>query len=171
MVKKGSKTRGAPQPIGDLLQKAGAAMGQQGRSQLAAMRVIWPALVGRTLAQGTEIAKIRGRTLLVRAAHAELARELDFLREHVIRTLCEQVPSARIRDMRIRVEPLVGGEAAPDNARRARTAREVPPARAAEAKGLVGEITDPELRALLEGWVMQAERWKRVEATGMEGDE
>ena len=171
VAKKGSKTQGAPQAIGELLQKAGASIGQEGRSQLAAMRVIWPALVGRSLARGTEIAKIRGRTLLVRAAHAELARELDFLREHVIRTLGEHVPSARIRDMRIRVEALVGGETTPENARRARMPREVSPARAEEARELVGEIADPELRALLEGWVMQAERWKRVDATGTEGDE
>ena len=171
VVKKGAKTPGAPQALGDLLQKAGAAMGHKARSQLAAMRVIWPALVGRSLARGTEIAKIRGRTLLVRAAHAELARELDFLREHVIRTLGEHVPAARIRDMRIRVEALVEGEATPENARRPRTGREVPPARAAEARGLVGDVTDPELRTLLEGWIMQAERWKRVEATGTEGDE
>ena len=144
MSTKSRKPARGPRALGQLLKRAGGAMGSGDRRDLAALRIIWPPLVGRTLAEGTQIAEVRGRTLHVRASHAELARELEFLKEHVIRGLEEHAPDARIRSVRIRVEPLMNVEEAPQEERHRRTPDAVDPDRVAQAESLASSIEDEE---------------------------
>lgn len=170
MTRKSTHRAKAPRSLAQLLQSAGGALGEHGRSDLATLRLIWPPLVGQTLAQGTQIAAVRGRTVHVRAAHRELARELEFLREHVIRGFEEYAPRARIRDMRIRVAPLEEVAVLEESPRIPRSPRGVAPGRVEEAQALVAGISDPELRESFAGWIVQADRWARAPEPSQEGE-
>jgi len=153
------KSKRGPRALASLLQGAGGAIGSHGHSALATIRVVWPPLVGSHIASGTQVAAVRGRTLHIRASHAEMARELEFLREHVIRGLEEHVPDARIRSLRVRVEALASEEEVRVEERTPRAPDPVSSSRVEEARALTRSIEDPELRESFQGWIVEASRW------------
>jgi predicted nucleic acid-binding Zn ribbon protein len=92
-----------PKKIADVLAQLITARGY-GRIQADAdFSAAWQAAAGEALAPYTCPGRLRRGVLEITVSNSTIIQELTFRKQHILAELREQIPDARIRDLRFRI--------------------------------------------------------------------
>ncbi len=95
----------------DILQRTARSLGIAPAMYLAQAREAWPEIVGPALAGAAEPRMLRGGVLMVTAAHALAAQEVNLRREEILREVRQRIPQADLRQIRVVIRMSGGGGA------------------------------------------------------------
>jgi hypothetical protein len=91
-----------PKPIGDFVRRTLDDLGVRPPGKLDSLRVAWPRVVGKGMAERTTLAGYRDQCLTIRARSATLKYELEsFHREKILEALRRELPDIVVTRLRI----------------------------------------------------------------------
>ena len=85
----------------DILRKTARSLGIEPAMHLVQAREAWSEILGPALAGASEPRALRGGVLLVTAAHALAAQEVNLRKEEILRELHRRIPQADLRQVRV----------------------------------------------------------------------
>lgn len=93
--------------VGDALRDVARAMGWEGRLAEVDILRAWPRTVGRALAERARPVRLEAGRLLIHVADSAALHRLSLMRRDIVRNLNEAVRSPLVKEVRLRIGPLL----------------------------------------------------------------
>ena len=93
-------------PVGESLRALARALGMEGRLQEIDIRRVWPAAVGRSVAEHAQPVRLEGGRLLVHVSDSAWLQRLSMQRRDLARNVNQYLDQSAVKDVRFRIGPL-----------------------------------------------------------------
>ncbi len=100
-------------PVGESLRALARALGMEGRLQEIDIRRVWPAAVGRSVAEHAQPVRLEGGRLLVHVSDSAWLHRLSLQRRDLARDVNRSLDRSVVKDVRFRIGALEAAASGP----------------------------------------------------------